>query len=419
MLEIANMLHSELDSSNPLLPSVLCINKKKYAVNLLWNDVPDDKQYKSIIKSRLKLLGSDLYAISRNLTGRQYAIADKNSGHRKGNYALASCIDNNGRSLCALCQHENIWLLLAIDNNGHVIMDKASYDQNDLIQDFFSIYNQSRWDDVVCPTELCIAESSEQPVYAFINKKGAKLCSTGIERFYPLVVIGSVGIACSLLVIVFKDAIVPEKNNSIITVDSPPPEEINVPWGGHGLPSEFVKLCAYNVSSKYLKSSSIPGWNVEPIITCDDSGKIFLSVKKEFGLKIWITNGMYKQFFVGELPEIENIKDTSADISWPLKLDRYENRKLQNSEVLSILEPLDDIKKYIQDTFEYYFIQIQMEPEQIGNGSIKKVSFRISLQNDPTIILPVLSKIKHLVIDKCIFDVVNGTWEVKGSFWGK
>ena len=88
-IEAANMLRPDLDSSNSLLPGVLCINKKKYAVNLLWNDVPDDKQYKSIIKSRLKLLGSDLYAINRNLTGRQYAIADKNSGHRKNNFAFS------------------------------------------------------------------------------------------------------------------------------------------------------------------------------------------------------------------------------------------------------------------------------------------------------------------------------------------
>lgn len=419
MLEAANMLRPDLDSSNSLLPGVLCINKKKYAVNLLWNDVPDDKQYKSIIKSRLKLLGSDLYAINRNLTGRQYAIADKNSGHRKNNLALASCVDNNGRSICALCQHENIWLLLAIDNNGYVIIDKASYDQNDLIQAFYSIYNQSRWDDVVCPAELGIAESSEQPIYAIINKKGVKLCSTGIEQFYPLFVIGSVCIACSLLVIVFKDTVAPEEEKTVIAVDSPPPEEINVPWGGHSLPSDFVKLCTDNVSSKYLKSSSIPGWNVDPMVVCDDSGKIFLSVKKDFGLRIWITNGAYKQFFVGDLPKIENIKDTSADISWPLSPNRYENTKLQPAQVLSMLESLDDIKKYIQDTFEYYFISVQFDPEQNENGNFKKVGFRISLQNEPTIILPVLAKIKNLVIDKCIFDVANGTWEVKGSFWGK
>ena len=93
---------------------------------------------------------------------------------------------------------------------------KASYDQNDLIQEFYSIYNQSRWDDVVCPAELGIAESSEQPIYAIINKKGVKLCSTGIEQFYPLFVIGSVCIACSLLVIVFKDAVAPEEEKRLL-----------------------------------------------------------------------------------------------------------------------------------------------------------------------------------------------------------
>ncbi|EAB0668869.1 hypothetical protein K3E25_004514 [Escherichia coli] len=419
MLEAANMLRPELDTSNSLLPGIVLINKKKYAVNLLWNDVPDDKQYKTIIKNRLKLLGSDLYAISRNLAGRQYAIADRNAGHRKSDYVLASCVDNNGRSLCALCKYENIWILLAIDSNGGVIIDKASYEQNEIIQTFYSIYSQSHWDDVVCPVELGIPDSSEQPLYSFINKKGVRLCTTGIERLYPLVALGSVCIGCALFAVVFNGVITSEENTPAITVDSTAPEEVDVPWGGHSLPYEFVKLCVDNVSSKYLKSSSIPGWNVDPVVICDDGGKIFLTVKKDFGLRIWITNGIYKQFFTGELPKIENVKDTSADISWVLNPEKYETMKLQPTQILSELEPIDDIKKYIQDTFEYYFVPLQLEPEQTDSGNIKRINFRISLQNEPTMILPILSKIKNLVIEKCIFNADSGTWEVKGTFWGK
>ncbi|EOA5387056.1 hypothetical protein ACH4JN_004763 [Escherichia coli] len=413
------MLRPELDTSNSLLPGIVLINKKKYAVNLLWNDVPDDKQYKTIIKNRLKLLGSDLYAISRNLAGRQYAIADRNAGHRKSDYVLASCVDNNGRSLCALCKYENIWILLAIDSNGGVIIDKASYEQNEIIQTFYSIYSQSHWDDVVCPVELGIPDSSEQPLYSFINKKGVRLCTTGIERLYPLVALGSVCIGCALFAVVFNGVITSEENTPAITVDSAAPEEVDVPWGGHSLPYEFVKLCVDNVSSKYLKSSSIPGWNVDPVVICDDGGKIFLTVKKDFGLRIWITNGIYKQFFTGELPKIENVKDTSADISWVLNPEKYETMKLQPTQILSELEPIDDIKKYIQDTFEYYFVPLQLEPEQTDSGNIKRINFRISLQNEPTMILPILSKIKNLVIEKCIFNADSGTWEVKGTFWGK
>ncbi|CAM6743128.1 hypothetical protein ACV0LL_004522 [Escherichia coli] len=413
------MLRPELDTSNSLLPGIVLINKKKYAVNLLWNDVPDDKQYKTIIKNRLKLLGSDLYAISRNLAGRQYAIADRNAGHRKSDYVLASCVDNNGRSLCALCKYENIWILLAIDSNGGVIIDKASYEQNEIIQTFYSIYSQSHWDDVVCPVELGIPDSSEQPLYSFINKKGVRLCTTGIERLYPLVALGSVCIGCALFAVVFNGVITSEENTPAITVDSTAPEEVDVPWGGHSLPYEFVKLCVDNVSSKYLKSSSIPGWNVDPVVICDDGGKIFLTVKKDFGLRIWITNGIYKQFFTGELPKIENVKDTSADISWVLNPEKYETMKLQPTQILSELEPIDDIKKYIQDTFEYYFVPLQLEPEQTDSGNIKRINFRISLQNEPTMILPILSKIKNLVIEKCIFNADSGTWEVKGTFWGK
>ncbi|HBD2544852.1 TPA: hypothetical protein KIK80_004792, partial [Escherichia coli] len=320
---------------------------------------------------------------------------------------------------CALCKYENIWILLAIDSNGGVIIDKASYEQNEIIQTFYSIYSQSHWDDVVCPVELGIPDSSEQPLYSFINKKGVRLCTTGIERLYPLVALGSVCIGCALFAVVFNGVITSEENTPAITVDSTAPEEVDVPWGGHSLPYEFVKLCVDNVSSKYLKSSSIPGWNVDPVVICDDGGKIFLTVKKDFGLRIWITNGIYKQFFTGELPKIENVKDTSADISWVLNPEKYETMKLQPTQILSELEPIDDIKKYIQDTFEYYFVPLQLEPEQTDSGNIKRINFRISLQNEPTMILPILSKIKNLVIEKCIFNADSGTWEVKGTFWGK
>lgn len=99
--------------------------------------------------------------------------------------------------------------------------------------------------------------------------------------------------------------------------------------------------------------------------------------------------------------------------------ERYKNIKLQPTQILSRLEPIDDIKKYIQDTFEYYFVPLQLEPEQTDSGNIKKINFRISLQNEPTMILPVLAKIKNLVIEKCIFNAESGTWEVKGTFWGR
>ena len=83
------------------------------------------------------------------------------------------------------------------------------------------------------------------------------------------------------------------------------------------------------------------------------------------------------------------------------------------------MSPSSSLKKYIQDTFEYYFIPLQLESEQTDSNAIKKIDFQISLQNEPTMILPVLAKIKNLVIYKCIFNAENGTWEVKGAFWGK
>ncbi|EMW3203328.1 type 4b pilus protein PilO2 [Escherichia coli] len=412
------MLQSNLQDTNLLYPGVILINSKKYAVNLLWNDVPDDKKYKAIIKSRLKLLESNLFAISSNLTGKQYAIADKHAGHQKNQVALASCIDNNGSSLCALFQHEDLWVLLAMDRNGCVVIDKAGYDQNEIVQIFYSTYYEGTWDNIVCPAELGVPDSVEKSIYSFLNKKGVKLCSIGIDRLYPPIFIGGVCVLCAVLAYVFQNAVNSKEKEQTVVVNTTKPEEIDVPWGGHSKPEEFVKLCVNNASSKYLQSSSIPGWTVDPAVVCDEKGRITLSIKKDFGLRIWLTESDYKNVFVGELPEISMINDSSANISWPLHIDKYKETRLSLSQLVSKLEQTEKITKYLQDTFESYFIPLKVDAAKQENGGVKQVSFSFSLRNEPTMVLPILSKVSNLVIDQCVFNAGDSTWEVKGTYWG-
>ena len=43
------MLKPESEERIIHLPGVILIDKKEYAVNLLWSEVPNDKKYKKII----------------------------------------------------------------------------------------------------------------------------------------------------------------------------------------------------------------------------------------------------------------------------------------------------------------------------------------------------------------------------------
>ncbi|EFB1744511.1 hypothetical protein AB5F15_004869 [Escherichia coli] len=412
------MLKPESEERMIHLPGIIQIDKKEYAVNLLWSEVPNDKKYKKIIKNRLKLLGGELYCIDRCLTGRQYAIADESLGHKKGLRVLGSCFDNHGKSLCGLYEHDGIWLIFAIDRNGFIVMDKASHERNDSIVTYNALLADNQWDEIVCPAGLGISGSHEGDISQLLNKKGIKLSTIGIERFYPVVKItgaGAISIAaCYLSYSFFVDKqIVTEQ--PMVTVAPSEPEKINVPWGGRSHPESLLRECINSVEIRTLDAAAIPGWSVKPNAVCDDNG-IHYTIKKEFGLNLWTENDNYKSFFVGNnKPELRPTSENTANLSWRLRLDRYDTGLLD----LEQLEPSGKIKKQLMDLFEYYFIPVTIKPASAVNGGIQEIKFSVSLTMEPTIILPILLQVKNLVIDKLYYDYSDNHWVLDATFWEK
>ncbi len=414
------MDNSGLKDARVLLPGVLTVNKKKYAVNLLWDEVPDDRKYRAIIKNRLKLVGCDLFTLSNYLTGRQYAIADRNSGHRKNQMALASCIDNDGASLCALCEYDHIWILLAIDRNGCVIIDRASYNKDEMLEEFYIACTQYEWDDIVCPSGLSVQGSSERELPSLINRRGAKLYSAGSDRFYPLIFVG--GCASVLLACIFiaYNHYEDKQNQDIqaVSVEPSKSQTFDTPWGGYSLPVSFIRACVNDMTTRYIESASIPGWKVAPVVRCQDSegsSKMILSAKKDFGLNIWLEDGRYKEFFKGIKPKVDNT-DNLLNIEWSLDVERFKKGILHLDDVGKV----SDKRKYLRDNFEYYFINtLQMESAITTSTGVMSVKFRFSLKQEPTLVLPILTKVSDLIIDNIVFNYDSGLWDVEGRFWGK
>ncbi len=408
-----------LKDASGLFPGVLTVNKKIYAVNLLWDEVPADRKYRTIIRNRLKLLGSNLFALSRHLRGRQYAIADSRAGHRKKQLVLASCIENEGASLCALCKHDNIWVLLAMDRDGCVITDRAYHDKSEAAETFHELNSQYDWDDIICPSEFGVSGSTERELSSLINRKGVKLYSAGIDRFYPLIAgVACAGVVLACITVFYNNYSDSQKQNvQTVSVESVKPRDFDIPWGGFSLPASFVRTCVDNMAARYLESASIPGWKVDPVVKCLDSGQgaeMLLTAKKDYGLNIWIEDGRYKDFFSGRKPDVDK-KGDILDIRWPLDIVRFSKGVLRPEKIGRV----EDKTKYLSNTFEYYFIPLQVESAVTVDGGIKSAKFRLSLKQEPTLVLPVLTNVNELIIESVVFHYDSGLWEVEGRFWGK
>ncbi|EHV69460.1 hypothetical protein ECDEC6C_5360 [Escherichia coli DEC6C] len=81
-------------------------------------------------------------------------------------------------------------------------MDKASHERNDSIVTYNALLADNQWDEIVCPAGLGISGSHEGDISQLLNKKGIKLSTIGIERFYPVVKItgaGAISIAACYL----------------------------------------------------------------------------------------------------------------------------------------------------------------------------------------------------------------------------
>lgn len=59
------------------------------------------------------------------------------------------------------------------------------------------------------------------------------------------------------------------------------------------------------------------------------------------------------------------------------------------------------------------------QPVISGNrGDIYSVNFKISLSNNPLLIIPILKRISGLIISKIEYDHTSGEWKIDGKFWG-
>ncbi|EKS1136607.1 hypothetical protein QA429_004623, partial [Escherichia coli] len=222
-----------------LIPGIVEIKRKKYAVNLLWNTVHINDDFRKSLNASAKSLDSKLYCKMDTLGGKQFAIADKRIGHRVGLEVLLSKVNVSEGSVCAACTPDGIiWIAFAIDRDGIVYADKCSANCDDVITYFNNILYSRDWDRIYCPSMWGVANSTEVDFSELISEKGKKIKALGIGNYAPVFLL--IPLAFTLFYIVkFYTAKNSTDNNitatetvTVMPPDEPKIIELDSPWGG-------------------------------------------------------------------------------------------------------------------------------------------------------------------------------------------
>ncbi|HAV7603454.1 TPA: hypothetical protein ACNB0W_003326 [Escherichia coli] len=402
-----------------LIPGIVAIARKKYAVNLLWNTVHINDDFRKSLNASAKSLDSKLYCKMDTLGGKQYAIADKKIGHKVGIETLLSKVNVSEGSVCAACTPDgDIWIAFAIDRDGIVYADKCSTNSDDIITNFNNILYSREWDRIYCPSEWGVANSAEVDFAELLSSKGKKIKALGIGSYIAII---------PLIALVFIILYVVKfyTTNSDIDVtptvtempaDEPKVIEIEPPWKGKIKPQSLLTQCISSLHKRLFDISMIPGWDIDQNITCTNEGVRF-SLTKRDGLLLWF-DATSKSFH--DNPAI-SVSDSQATVTWSFdSLVYYENGSLDPKNLLKANDIGDFLKKSFEQSFTTIDISLNEAQNLSNNGSKLFIgNYNFSTNNDPTMFLAILNQVYGLCIEQVSYDYNTSTWKIEGVFWGE
>ncbi|MCF7447033.1 hypothetical protein [Escherichia coli] len=393
---------------------VAVIDSKQYAVNLLWGSSQDTETTNQALNKSLALMSSKLYSVIERFQGEQFAVGDKNIGHKRGLVTLLSAIDFDGSSFCGLFPTDNeLWLVIGVDKDGMVHFDKSFHSKDDAKKFFFDhVAYGYPWDRTYSPSDVGVGESKSITELSLI--KGKKLKEKGAGQLMPVLFSGVGIIICFVIIYNAINSWLNSKDKDMINEVSPPviSEEVrNVPWGGKSKPASLFSQCIKEMDSFRFLAASVPGWMPEDKVTCKDSN-ISFNVNRSGGLDIWYEEPSLF-FHTRDIPAITKNGNDKITLTWPLDTVIYENSRLD----VNRLNNTQEIIRYLSRQFENSWIDITFG-QPVPDGNTERVAFSFSLNNDPRILLPILSEVNGLIITNVDYDFSGSNWNVSGVFWG-
>lgn len=409
------------DTKYDNVPGVVHLSKERYAVNLLWNQVPQGKSSLKFAKESAKVINTSLICLDTNLLGQQYGLADKRIGHKAGMKVLATQLDYSIGALCGAWEFEGgIWLVLAINRDGIILSDKGVYSQESAMEEFHTILYSDEWDKIICPKDWQITHSSDVTLNSlFVKKKCRRIRSTKfpIKSVICIFTILSGSFLYFLFGVKNQDAIKlqPPTATNLANRKDELPKKVMVPWSGRPRPISMVEQCVNSIDININNAVAVPGWAWSGQVTCDGEN-VFYPIVKNGGTLLWLQSA---DQIISPAPRIENVTGNSAVLVWPAShVKRYREELLY----FDNLSPTSEIKDYLKKSFSQSFSTVDFGSPSImslGGNILLKTTFSYETKLEPGIFLPILVNVEGLVVSELSYSSENGEWRVSGDFYGR
>lgn len=403
-------------------PGTVHIQKRAYAINLLWNQVPLGENPLKTAKESAKVINTRLICLENNLLGTQYGLADKRLGHKAGMHVLATHLDTSVGAFCGAWKFEQgVWYIFAINSDGVILSDKGVCTKDVAIEEFNNLLYSNEWDKIICPPDWLIPNSVDEPITLFfVKKKGRKIRTTSLNYNFLFLCL------CSLFIIAggvyfYINRYVSSENAEAVellpeTTVKPQtikPQNIVTPWGDHIKPLSMLTQCITYIDANVLNAVSVPGWSWDDEASCDGNN-VFFPIKKNGGTNLWLRSA---SLFISPPPNVIDGTGDTAVLSWSVSgTNKYKKQDIKIDDINNI----NDIKNFLSESFAQSFLSFDMNSSNNSNEhNLVKQSFNYSTKMNPGIYLPILVNVDGIVFDKITYSFKNNEWKVSGYFWGR
>ncbi|MBB7505025.1 type 4b pilus protein PilO2 [Escherichia coli] len=391
------------------------INSKVYAINLIWNSVsPNEKAHKAAC-SAAQIINAKLGCITDTLIGYQYGLADSNAEYKQGMYVLAAELASVENSVCGVWRVDDFWIVIAIDSNGQVIIDKGYTSAEYAKTEFENLVYSDNWNNIYCPNEWGIHNSKDVPIAFVLLNSRKKLKLKKLNAFKYSKKKGGVVLLVLFVLFMFvlnsffiKEEQINNANEDISTVHNEP---LPAPWEGKLKPLPAIKECIEAINTYMMLSSGVPGWRWNGLAHCDgyyvDYGLI-----PDGGINLWLE---YAAKIITPPPLIDKDSNERAIIKWPVNdMPKYSDERIDLEDFVRI----ESIKKYIANAFESVFTTVKMSSIIMTTNNLGYIDVSYRTESNPLMYISLFEHVYGATMQKVSF-TEQGEWEVSIRLYGK
>lgn len=385
-----------------------------YAVGIIWNRANVNSSQKKIIENLAESLDTNLVCYANHALGKLYGLADTRLGHKKNMPSLASRFDRSADKgmLGAWCVGNNKqWYVLAINDDGGIILDKAYESEDGALSEFYSLFNDD-WSAVYCPEHWGISEAISDEISSLFVCRPKKITTIRLEKKYVIKCVASSFVFMLILVCVWflytyinnktePEIVMAESDNSYPVEERLPPPPM--PLKKMLSPKDFINTCVNSIQFYRFYADSIPGWGWSGVAQCIGDEVRFDLIKND-GTVLWLE--AIKNF--PNTPRLSNSEENGT-IAW-----RIEGGVTDDKEHLP--PALNDSKKFLVDSFSELFINIEFY--NLDSVSYwKSESFSINVKYNPEMFSGILNSAYGVVLNSIQYSSTSGDWVIKGKIY--